>query len=184
VGYLVRRAVPEDAQAIGAVARETWAVTYRGIIPEQIQEAVLPQWYAEERLAAAAANPASVFFVAETESGEVVAFAQAGHRQEPGDAELWRFYVLPAHQRMGIGRRLLQACLDALRAQGPVARLFVRVEAENKGGRRAYERLGFQYVREYDEDLMGHVTRMCEMCLRLDEHSVSARCTPEATPRA
>lgn len=103
---------------------------------------------------------------------QVVAFAQAGHRQEPGDAELWRFYVLPAHQRMGIGRRLLHACLDALRAQGPVSRLFVQVEAENKGGRRAYKRLGFHNVREYDADRMGHVTRMWELCLRLHENSV------------
>lgn len=69
MGYLVHRAVPEDVKAIGAVARETWAATYRGIIPEEIQAAVLPQWYAEEPLVAAAANPASAFFVAETESG-------------------------------------------------------------------------------------------------------------------
>ncbi|MFO7274896.1 MAG: GNAT family N-acetyltransferase [Bacillota bacterium] len=166
--YQVRRAAPADAQAIAAVARATWAATYKGIIPEDIQQAVLPQWYAEERLARAAANPDSAFFVAETAAGEVVGFAQAGHRPEAGDAELWRFYVLPEHQRKGIGRRLLQACLAALQAQGPISRLFVQVEAENHGGRRAYEWLGFHYVREYDDDLMGHVTRMWEMCLHLD----------------
>ncbi len=166
--YQVRHAAPEDAAAVAAVARRTWADTYRGIIPEEIQAAVLPQWYAEERLARAAANPASAFFVAQTGAGEVVGFAQAGPREEPGDAELWRFYVLPENQRRGLGRRLLQACLGALEARGPVSRLFVQVEAENAGGRRAYERLGFHYVREYDDELMGHTTRMCEMCLHLD----------------
>lgn len=163
--YRVRHAEPADASAIAAVARETWAETYRGTIPEEIQRAVLPQWYAEDRLARAAANLQSAFFVAVTGSGEVVGFAQAGHRQEAGDAELWRFYVLPAHQRQGIGRRLLQACLEALQASAPVSRLFVQVEAENQIGRRAYEALGFRYVREYPDELMGHVTQMCEMCL-------------------
>jgi len=168
VDYQVRHAEPADAQAIAAVARETWAETYRGIIPEEIQRAVLPQWYAEERLARAAANPQSAFFVAVSGAGEVVGFAQAGHRQEAGDAELWRFYVLPGHQRKGIGRRLLQACLEALQASGPVFRLFVQVEAENQIGRRAYEALGFRYVREYADEIMGHATQMCEMCLRVD----------------
>lgn len=165
MGYQVRRAQPADAPAIAAVARETWAATYRGIIPEEVQRAVLPQWYAEERLARAAESGQSAFFVAEAEAGEVVGFAQAGHREEAGDAELWRFYVLPDHQRKGIGRQLLQACLDALHAQGPVSRLFVQVEAENEGGRRAYEALGFTYVREYPDELPGHVTQMWEMCL-------------------
>jgi len=168
VDYQVRHAEPADAQAIAAVARETWAETYRGIIPEEIQRAVLPQWYAEERLARAAANPQSAFFVAVSGAGEVVGFAQAGHRQEAGDAELWRFYVLPGHQRKGIGRRLLQACLEALQASGPVFRLFVQVEAENQIGRRAYEALGFRYVREYADENMGHATEMCEMRLRVD----------------
>lgn len=168
MSFRVRHAAPEDAPAIAGVARITWAETYRGIIPDEIQRAVLPQWYAEDRLARAAANPASAFFVAEGEPGQVIGFAQAGRREATGDAELWRIYVLPDHQRKGIGRGLLEACVESLRAGGPVARLFVQVEAENQIGRRAYEALGFEYVREYEDDLLGHVTRMCEMCLRLD----------------
>ncbi|MBP2017422.1 ribosomal protein S18 acetylase RimI-like enzyme [Symbiobacterium terraclitae] len=165
--FRVRRAVPEDAAAINGVARITWAETYRGIIPDEIQRAVLPLWYAEDRLARAAANPAGAFFVAESEDGRVVGFAQAGRREQAGDAELWRFYVLPEHQRKGIGRQLLKACVESLQEGGDVARLFVQVEAENQIGRRAYEALGFAYVREYEDDLMGHVSRMCEMCLHL-----------------
>ncbi|MEW8978543.1 MAG: GNAT family N-acetyltransferase [Symbiobacterium sp.] len=171
MSFHVRHAAPEDAPAIAAVARITWADTYRGIIPAEIQQAVLPQWYAEDRLARAAGNPESAFFVAEGEGGQVVGFAQAGPRKEAGDAELWRIYVLPEHQRRGIGRKLLQACLETLRARGPVNRLFVQVEAENQIGRRAYERLGFHYVREYDDEIMGHATRMCEMCLHLGDQS-------------
>jgi len=167
----VRHALPEDASTIAGVARITWAETYRGIIPDEIQNAVLPLWYAEDRLARAASNPASAFFVAESEDGQVVGFAQAGPREQAGDAELWRFYVLPEHQRKGIGRGLLRACVAALRALGPVARLFVQVEAENQIGRQAYEALGFAYVREYEDDLLGHKARTCEMCLHLDGQS-------------
>lgn len=167
MAYSIRPATPIDAGGIAHVARKTWAATYDGIIPAAIQSAALTAWYAEERLAQAARNPATTLLVAVAASGEVVGFAQASPRQEPGDAELWRFYVLPEHQGQGLGRRLLRAALEGILAKQPIERLYVQVEAENEIGRRAYEALGFTYHREYANELMGHPTTMCEMWLQV-----------------
>lgn len=168
LSYVVRRAIPEDARAVGAVARKTWAATYQHIIPEAIQGELLAQWYAEDRLVRSIGNPNAAFFVAEEGEGGIVGFANAFPLQESGDAELGRLYILPEHQRKGLGRQLVRTAVDALRTTHQVERLFVQVETENWIGRRAYEALGFAYLREYEHELLGHVSRMSEMCLTVD----------------
>lgn len=165
MAYVIRSASPADAPAIVGVARRTWQATYAGIIPEEVQARALADWYDEGRIARQAAAPGAVFPVAATGDGEIVGFAYAAPRPEPGDAELWRYYVLPEHQGKGIGRRLLAAVLDGL--GGAVSRLFVQVEEGNMAGRRSYEALGFTYVRTYDDDLLGHPTRAVELCLHV-----------------
>jgi len=159
--YTIRRARPADAPGIVDVARRTWQSTYAGIIPAAVQEQALAAWYAEERIARQTADPVSAFLLVTTGAGEIVGFAFTSPRPEAGEAELWRFYVLPEHQGKGLGRRLIAATLEAL----PVRRLFVQVEKENAVGRRAYEAMGFTLVREYADDLFGHATRAVELCL-------------------
>jgi len=51
--------------------------------------------------------------------------------------------VLPAHRGAGIGTRLVQACLDAARAQG-LTRVELEVRADNEQALRLYRRLGFR----------------------------------------
>jgi ribosomal protein S18 acetylase RimI-like enzyme len=105
------------------------------------------------------------FLVAVTAQGEVIGYAQAGHRKEEGDAELYALYVLPAHQGRGAGWLLLTSALDRLRAEKPVRRLFVQVERENEIGLRFYRRQGFTPVRAYQDNLFGHESPMLELVL-------------------
>jgi ribosomal protein S18 acetylase RimI-like enzyme len=51
--------------------------------------------------------------------------------------------VSPAHQRRGLGRRLLLAVIEAARARG-ARRLTLHVLASNRDARRLYETLGFE----------------------------------------
>ena len=165
--YLIRRAEPGDTGGIAEVARRTWHATYAGLIPEALQAQMLAAWYSADGLARSIANPRGAFFVAATDAGQVVGYANASPRPEPGDVELWRIYILPEQQRHGLGRRLIQATLEALRPGRPVERLYVQVERGNALGRRAYEAMGFTYIRDYDNDFLGHVTTMTEMCLNV-----------------
>lgn len=51
--------------------------------------------------------------------------------------------VHPASQRMGIGRALLEAALEAARTQG-AQRCYLEVRASNRSARALYQALGFQ----------------------------------------
>jgi len=164
---MIRRADPGDAEAIVAVARATWKVAYAGIIPEDVQELAMASWYALDRIAQQAADPAHAFFVATDDVGGIIGFTFVSRRREPGYGDLKRFYVLPGHQGKGLGRQMLTAALEALRANGPVVRLFVEVEKGNVAGVRTYEALGFQFLREYDDDICGFITQALELYLDL-----------------
>lgn len=107
--YLIRRAEPGDTGGIAEVARRTWHATYAGLIPEALQAQMLANWYSADGLARSIASPRGAFFVAVTDVGQVVGYANASPRPEPGDVELWRIYILPEQQRHGLGRRLIQA---------------------------------------------------------------------------
>lgn len=160
----VRRATTTDAPGIVKVAWAVWRATYAGLIPEEIQEQALTAWYEVERIAQQTTNPRTAFFVA-VAGDEVVGFAHLGRRQQAGDVELYRFYVLPEYQGQGLGRQLIVEGIKALQADGPVARVFAQVERDNEIGCRAYRGLGFTAGREYDDELFGYVTPMVEYCL-------------------
>jgi ribosomal protein S18 acetylase RimI-like enzyme len=73
---------------------------------------------------------------------------------EPGGSgELYLLGVLPAHQRRGIGRRLVAVVADRLARAGMRA-LVVRVLTANPN-RAFYERLGARYEREEPYDWNG-----------------------------
>jgi len=150
----VRPARPEDAEAVQRVARETWKDTYTGLIPDEVQEHFLAQAYDLERLRRQMKpdHPA-VFYVAEAD-GRVVGFAQLG----PGageEAELFRIYVLPAYQRLGLGSRLLAATIAEWRrrSRSRAFQLLVRVEQGNTRGIAFYEKHGFRFVAQQEHRL-------------------------------
>jgi ribosomal protein S18 acetylase RimI-like enzyme len=107
----VRRARAEDAHAIGAVfdaaVRAGW--TYLGDLAQQ------PMFTAAgwDRLVADHAPP-NVLLVATDPAGRVLGYTAA----HPDDGELFLLFVDPAHAGRGVGRTLLSAAHDALRAAG------------------------------------------------------------------
>jgi GNAT superfamily N-acetyltransferase len=116
---IIRPARPEDAAGIAAVQVASWRTTYPGIVPDDYLagmnvEAATKRWVAN--LAAGEA----LNYVAEDESG-TIGFVSGGKLREPVgeyDAELWAIYLLKEKQGSGVGRRLVQALGDALRACG------------------------------------------------------------------
>ena len=66
-------------------------------------------------------------------------FRKAAHK-----ARLWGMYVAPEHQSRGIGRRLLEAAIDASRKMGGVEQLHLEVMVDNGPARALYLALGFQ----------------------------------------
>ena len=139
----MRRASPADASAIARVYVRTWRAAYRGHLPgtllrnlSEIRETL--QWWTS--LCTAGADSAT--YVAVDRAQGIVGFG-AGGRERKGKtrrrAEVYTLYVLPAHQRKGVGRRLLAAATQHLGDRG-FESLIVWVLASNPA-RAFYESL-------------------------------------------
>jgi ribosomal protein S18 acetylase RimI-like enzyme len=123
-GITLRRAVREDAPAIGAVfdaaIRAGW--TYLGdlIAEPMFTPRDWDQLVADHR-------PPNVLVVAVDETQGVVGYAAV----HPEDGEMFLLFVHPGCAGRGIGRTLLAAAHDALRTAGcPEAFLFVHEQNE------------------------------------------------------
>ena len=114
---LIRSAIPEDAEFIGAIRVAAWQVAYRGVMPDAYL-ASLDQGANLDSLRTAlrAETPPFTLRVAEIE-GQPVAFSILGkprYEADPSTAELWALNVHPKHWRRGSGQQLVkQALLDA-----------------------------------------------------------------------
>ena len=149
-GIVIRRAAPRDAEAIARVRIDAWRTTYRGLIPAAYLDgmqvdASTALW---DKILTAGPNPASVF--AATHADEVVGFAAGSMLAEPRfglNAELTAVYLRREFQRVGLGRRLIAAVVDAQRAHGATG-MIVWTIAGNKPARAFYETLGAELLVE------------------------------------
>ena len=135
-GITLRHAAPGDAPAIGAVfdaaVRAGW--TYLGDL------AADPMFTAQdwEQLVADHQSP-NLLLVAVDEADGVVGYTAA----HPQDCEMFLLFVHPGHARRGIGRALLAAAHDALRAAG-CTEAYLFVHEQNERALAVYAAAGYR----------------------------------------
>jgi ribosomal protein S18 acetylase RimI-like enzyme len=151
MSYTIRRAKPEDANAIARVQVAGWHSTYTGLMPEsllanQTVERREPMW--RRALAQPDQFPVYVARAESDDEQEVVGLVSGGPPQDGTggwyhdfDSELYAIYILKEYQGSGIGRALLEKMLAHLVAEGKSAMLLWVLE-ENHQARRFYERMG------------------------------------------
>jgi ribosomal protein S18 acetylase RimI-like enzyme len=141
----LRRAVPTDAPAIGAVfdaaTRAAW--TYLGELAAE------PTFTARDwdQLVADHAPP-KILLVACDETGLVDGYTAA----HPAEGEVFLLFVDPAHAGRGIGRKLLTAAHDELRVAG-CREAFLYTHDQNQRALAVYAAAGYRHdgsVRESD----------------------------------
>ena len=120
---------------------------YSGILPSEFLDGLS---YSEtEQRWSAGKQRVRRAFVAETLGGELVGLAEGGPAQEGGppdiQAELHLIYLLAAYQRQGLGRRLVVAVANDLRADGYQSML-VWALRDTDGACRFYESLGGEKI--------------------------------------
>ncbi|GAA2622547.1 GNAT family N-acetyltransferase [Paractinoplanes durhamensis] len=141
---LLRPIVEADYTAVGEVHVRSWQVGYAGIVPADHLAALDPAVAAERRRTEPRPDGAQTL-VAEEEDGRIVGFASFGPYRQDGvidrnAGELYAIYVTPEQWGRGVGRQLLTAARNSLKASGyPEMRLWVLVE--NVRGRQFYERM-------------------------------------------
>jgi ribosomal protein S18 acetylase RimI-like enzyme len=132
----LRPAVPGDAPAIGAVfdaaVRAGW--TYLGELVAAPMF-TLQDW---DQLVAEH-TPPKVLLVAVDDTDGVVGYAAV----HPQDGEMFLLFVHPAHAGRGIGRTLLDAAHDALRAAG-CRTAFLFTHEQNERALAVYTAAGYR----------------------------------------
>jgi ribosomal protein S18 acetylase RimI-like enzyme len=159
-GIRLRQAVASDAQAIGAVfdaaVREGWG--YLGELASH------PMFSAAEWDKDVADHaPPNVLLVATDEGDRVIGFTAA----HPQDCEMYLLFVDPAASGRGVGRMLLAAADNALRAAG-CREAFLYTHEQNERALHVYARAGYRpdgSVRE--SDFRGTTMRELRLVKRL-----------------
>jgi len=157
--HRIRRAVPDDAETIAALGRDTFLETFvEGFAipyPPEDLEHFLAHSYSGRFAADRLSDPARAVWLAEDAEGRVLAYAAAGPARlphpevRPGDGELEALYVRRDAQGRGVGAGLLAAALAWLEREGPRT-LWIGVWSGNARAQQLYARHGFTKAGEYD----------------------------------
>ncbi len=132
---LIRRSVPDDAEAIAAVQVSSFRVGLADVHPAEALVTLdpaprIPLWRQRNAL------------VAEDERG-IVGVVEVGPSDEERVGEIYRFFVAPERWGEGVGQALMARALEQLRARGLLEAL-LWVHADNLRARRFYEAGGWR----------------------------------------
>ncbi len=143
----IRKAEPQDAEAIAGVHHDAWSGAYSGIIPHRALTSMIGRrgtgWWLN-----AIRRAASVLVV--EIGGEVVGYATLGRnraRELPQQGEIYELYLKPEYQGIGLGSRLFSAAREKLASHG-LSGLVVWALEENDGAVRFYAGAGGRDVAE------------------------------------
>lgn len=148
---LYRDASGADAQALAALARDTFVDTFAHLYPPADLAAFLAETYGAEIQAREIADPETRHRLAER-GGVLLGFAKMGAYKLPHSTdgrsarELHRLYVVEAAKGAGVADALMRWTLE--QAEG-ADDLYLGVFCDNHRAQRFYARYGFEPVGEY-----------------------------------
>jgi ribosomal protein S18 acetylase RimI-like enzyme len=142
-GFTVRRALSADHAAVARELADYLAFIGDALDAEGLDHDIA-HWQEEYD------GRRGVLLVVANAAGEVVGTA-AVRLLEPGVGELKRMWLRPAFQGRGLGRRLMDACLDQARRLGCRA-LRLDSQAKLEAAVRLYRAYGFSEVARYNDN--------------------------------
>ena len=142
-GFAIRRALPEDHAAVACELADYLSYIGDALDAEGLDHDIA-HWQEEYD------GRTGVLLVVADAAGEVVGTA-AVRLLEPGVGEIKRMWLRPAWQGRGLGRRLMDACLDEARRLGCRA---LRLDTQAKLGAAVhlYRAYGFSEVARYNDN--------------------------------
>jgi ribosomal protein S18 acetylase RimI-like enzyme len=141
----IRPATLADIPAIRDCLVTTWHATYDHIDGPEAVTRITNVWHAAAVPQRQLNQPGSCFLLAQTTEGQVVATSLAILRPDSTTVVLSRIYILPDHQRDGLGSRLLQGTLAPF---ADAKLITLEVAVENTSAIAFYLRHGLHRVLE------------------------------------
>lgn len=120
--------------------RVCWLDTYTGLLSDSVIQTTLNVWQSRESLLRGLRNPRA-YYAGWVDGGRIVGMVSAG-MIDPTKMKVFQMYVLPSHQRKGIGSRLMDSAVQHF----PQARsATLEVTEGNAKGISFYRKYGFDY---------------------------------------
>jgi GNAT superfamily N-acetyltransferase len=160
----IRLAAPEDAEAIGTLHARSWKTAYRGILPDEVLDAIsVDDWIERRRKTLRERASRETFDWVIEHEGAVRGWA-AGGRARDGDLgedafELMAIYLRPEDVGRGYGRRLMEHCVRHA-VEGGHAQMTMWVLAGNERAQRFYRRAGFEPDPRVAPEVFGSTGRL------------------------
>lgn len=154
---ILRPALPQDAEALAALARDSFDAAFGPLYEPQDLAAFFAAERSAERYRAHLADPATRIQLAE-EDGALAAYSLIvlgqgfDERPEPRPARsvyLSQLYCARGATGRGLGAALLEWTIAEARDWGADA-VQLSVFSENRGAQRFYQRYGFEHVADID----------------------------------
>ncbi len=146
--FIIRPASFNDIKFIQQIVAETWPQTYTSILGKEQVDYMIEKLYSTPSLEDQM-KKGHYFFLA-LNNYSAVGFASFSH-EEGLTYKLQKLYVLPNHQKSGIGKKLLKTIETVARSMGgKVLELNVNRNNNAKG---FYEKRGFAILEEENIDI-------------------------------
>lgn len=146
----LRPATEADIPLLRDLARRIWHACYPGIITVEQIEFMLGWMYSEDKIRGELRD-GFMWEIAEEDdppghAPNAIGFLSFS-REDYGRVKLHKMYVLPEHQRRGIGQQLLAHVCDRARQLGAHA-VWMQVNKRNEHAIAAYLKAGFRIEKE------------------------------------
>ncbi|RMD79659.1 MAG: GNAT family N-acetyltransferase [Lentisphaerae bacterium] len=164
--FSLRRAQPCEIPVIRELAHTIWPVAFADVIPPEQITYMLDLMYAETVIQREMAAGVVWQLLWTQSENQAVAYQAWEYLASEGIIALHKLYVLPAYQRQGLGRFLLD-CVCQAGTQMKARAVRLRVNRHNEQALRAYRKWGFQMI-EQDCKPIGNGFVMDDYIMQLD----------------
>lgn len=147
----IREATATDAEAIADLSRQTFYETFAPHNTEADMEKFMTEQFTREALIAEVGAPGNMFLLA-LDNDEPAGYARLRESEKDKtlhQIEIARLYAATKRIGKGVGKALMQACIDVARAQQKKT-IWLGVWEKNHRAIQFYTAWGFEKVGEHD----------------------------------
>lgn len=150
----IREATKDDAMLIADLSQQTFYDTFAADNKKEDMDLFLNKQFTKARLILEVGVPGNIFLLAYN-NGEVAGYAKLREGKQPKSLgtknalEIARLYAVTTMIGKGVGRALMQACIDRARAMGKEM-IWLGVWERNQRAIDFYHKWGFEKFTEWD----------------------------------